>query len=317
MQKRTEKTVLAEVCGHVPQKLRAAFTLVELLVVIGIIAILSGILLSVTSGGAESARAAKCLSNLRSLAQAVNSVAMDTGWYPAAGSYQTMGVDKGKLVYEEVRGWISWLSNNGDPFGHLEGNAKPTSPVSVKIATYTDTVEEDRLYAITNGSVWKAVGQNSDLYRCPTLLKKYPKINFCYAMNAKFGYDYSKGSKGVKGGIKYGTLSRADRTLLLAEVDTSKTDEYSKDGTIQFKATVNGNEYGKNWSGQGEAIGFLHKGNKGRMCAHVAFADGHTEKLLMPTGEGGLSLEDLTALLCAGKDVAFGGSNYEEIKETD
>lgn len=77
-----------------------AFTLVELLVVVGIIAILTAILLPVLGKARESAQVVKCLSNLRQLGQGIHFYANDNkGWCTPTNQ---------QIKYEPLMGfWIA------------------------------------------------------------------------------------------------------------------------------------------------------------------------------------------------------------------
>ena len=64
---------------------RPAFTLVELLVVVGIVTVLAALLLSATSAARQAAASAQCLSNLRQMAAAAADYAVrNDGSYPPA-----------------------------------------------------------------------------------------------------------------------------------------------------------------------------------------------------------------------------------------
>ena len=273
--------------------MKKAFTLVELLVVIGIIGILAGVLIASFSGSSDSARAAKCLTNLKNLASANQLYGSNNGHI--VNAYSTVSLSdnvasSGESLYYETPGWVSWYSRGVFP--------STSAATGEEISTYSDD-DEKRIYCLTNGALWKYISGNSSAYVCAQHINAVKgRPLWSYVENQAFC------------GVVYTTLTRADRMLLFAEMpfDGSEDGNYapSTSHTDYNDCTLK-----KDGS---EMIGFNHKTGKGAASAHVVFADGHVEKLRQPTN--GLSTGDkkeLTKWLCEGKDISFDGREYEKL----
>ncbi len=285
--------------------MKRAFTLVEMLVVIGILGILAAVLVVSLSGGTESANAAKCLSNMRALAMAANSFSLNNSIlgalrFPCAGSFERSKDPYSDQPTEAFKGWIGWSTD-----------AKRGDYVS----PYSDD-DHARYYCLTNGTLWKSVSCNRDVYVCPQhakvvkkrLGKKLPQGPFfSFVMNRYFlwgnpsrsnPYSYSTV------GRDYTKLRNTDHILLFAELpfteitgmqeadfDTSAAP--GNDPVLQYD-----NPNGSSDDDGGEHIGVNHRFGRDDYCAHICYTDGHTEKLRIRKSMTTSDLVELTGWLC-------------------
>ncbi len=313
---------------------RAGFTLLELLVVIGIIGILSGVMLTTFGGASDSAKAAKCMTNMRNLAVACYNFASadDDGNFPAAGSYEYISLQ----YIHERKGWIGWLNRTG---GYGSKNTKSRvqaswTPYSV-YAQGNKKSTDDAWYALTNGTIWAYAGRVSETYVCPihaNVCQKQKLVpTWSYVMNSLFGSEEKKGKANKSWGGK--TLSNiksrsgkvtlgGDRVLLFAELPFAEIP--SKSGSIQNSVKLEGNssefdctlQYDDGAWSTPESIGFNHPNGK-RYAAHVAYADGHVAKLTLPPEASQSDIKNLTTWLCQGDDISFNGVKYERATKAD
>jgi len=143
----------------------SGFTLIELLVVAAIILVLAGMLFPAIKKVRESARATKCVSNLRQLQLAALNFA-NGGSVPVSSSSP---VKDGYGNWNESKGWVAW-QNGWNP------SATP--------GTYVQTGGAG-ISCITNGTLY-GFTRGQDIYMCPTLKisnKAYANYTRGYSMN--------------------------------------------------------------------------------------------------------------------------------------
>jgi prepilin-type N-terminal cleavage/methylation domain-containing protein/prepilin-type processing-associated H-X9-DG protein len=155
---------------------RAGFTLVELLVVIGIIAVLISILLPTLNRARESARSVKCLSNMRQLSEAVFMFAQDhKGYMPGRAGSSVLIWDSGTNTTKQATSaqaaagdcfdWIAWQRKKDPVTGQSDTGAADQNITFSGLARYLGS---PTMYHTSADQANQVGLKLQDVYRCPS-----------------------------------------------------------------------------------------------------------------------------------------------------
>ena len=283
-----------------PTNRRNAFTLLELLVVITIIAILAGVLAGNYGQVRENGWSTSCKGHLKNLYQAALNYSVDNrGGYPHAGPYETH--DDLNNTYAEQKAWVNWTGTGIWPAGpnHM------IPPTWYGSLAWT---------SITNGTLWDYTSHDSSAYFCPKFrsLKNGYDVKRSYVMNGYFGCQNTQTNQDSLSVDPRAT--EASRTLMFADMqDRINYPGRTSAGNMPVVCTVCA--VGSTPPGPGddgvleatsllspyvtyESIGYIHR-MAGDYYGHVVFMDGHIEAVGLKQADGSLSNRTFDA--CSGQ----------------
>jgi prepilin-type N-terminal cleavage/methylation domain-containing protein/prepilin-type processing-associated H-X9-DG protein len=273
---------------------KTAFTLVELLVVIGIIAILVAILLPTLSRARENANRIACMSNLRQVANAFFMyTGENTGWFPCVAVFGNgLGYGAGVAPDGFPPDWIGWPED-----WVVWRNKQPGDPLQGSIAKYLGNPSSGKVMICpSDDPTWRKIANGVGYYPYSYAMNSYLSYGTVYNPHVS-GPNSSPTTSGGYGNLRF----RDDYAWKITQVKRSsdkiivyEEDEHAlRDGRGQLQSPAVGSA-GANIIGMlsirhdskrinpddappaGSGLGIETQINHGRK-GNVAFVDGHAD----------------------------------------